>query len=284
MYSYLSLLSAIIVYASLTIHAVSTANSLQNICPTMVVETKNGTCPNGTSFNIITEYEKPEGEWRIDFTELRVQGLNTPDQVINYIAQRSASGSPCIYQRKVSKDICCKGWGGTSCNEPICTIACVNGQCTAPYTCSCTAGYAGEGCQYSLSDPRLVQCYRESLCLNTSMISSELMSISYCCGSKSGTATKTVGGTCSLCTDTVAETTNVTLPLQPTLNYATCVLWGRDHIRTFDGFIYDFQGACQYKLTSTNNWEIDIQTDNCDRWETCKKTLSITLGGFRVVA
>ncbi|CAF3426792.1 unnamed protein product [Rotaria socialis] len=284
MYSYLSLLSAIIVYASLTVHAVLAQNSVQNVCPTIVVETKNGTCPNGTSFNIISEYEKPAGDWRIDFNDLRAQGLNTPDQVLNYIEQRSASGSPCLYQRKVSKDICCNGWAGTSCNEPICTVACVNGQCTAPDTCSCNDGYAGEGCQYSLNDPRLVQCFRGSQCANTSMISNELMSISYCCGSKSGTATKSADSACTLCTDTKADTTNVTLPLARTLNYATCVLWGRDHIRTFDGFLYDFQGSCQYKLTGTNNWEIDIQSENCDRWETCKKTLTITLGGFRVVA
>ena len=42
--------------------------------------------------------------------------------------------------------------------------------------------------------------------------------------------------------------------------------------------------SCQYKLTGTNTWEIDVQFSNCDQWKTCKKTLSITLGGFRVVA
>lgn len=45
-------------------------------------------------------------------------------------------------------------------------------------------------------------------------------------------------------------------------------------------FIY----SCQYKLTGTSSWEIDVQYVNCDQWTTCKKILSITFGGFRVIA
>ena len=39
------------------------------------------------------------------------------------------------------------------------------------------------------------------------------------------------------------EIANVTSQMRRTVNYATCVLWGRDHIRTFDGLPYDFQGT-----------------------------------------
>jgi len=42
--------------------------------------------------------------------------------------------------------------------------------------------------------------------------------------------------------------------------------------------------SCQYKLTGTNSWEIDVQTINCDQWSTCKKKLTITLGGFNIIA
>ena len=45
-----------------------------------------------------------------------------------------------------------------------------------------------------------------------------------------------------------------------------------------------FIHSCQYKLTGTNGWQIDVKTANCDQWSTCKKTLSITLGGFNIVA
>lgn len=51
----------------------------------------------------------------------------------------------------MQQDACCEGWTGTSCDVPICTLACVNGQCTAPDTCLCNTGYAGEACQYTQS-------------------------------------------------------------------------------------------------------------------------------------
>lgn len=38
-----------------------------NVCSTTVVETKNDTCPDGSTFSIMGEYEKPAGSWRIDF-------------------------------------------------------------------------------------------------------------------------------------------------------------------------------------------------------------------------
>lgn len=48
----------------------------------------------------------------------------------------------------MQKDTCCAGWTGISCNVPACTIPCDKGQCTAPDTCTCNTGYAGEACQY----------------------------------------------------------------------------------------------------------------------------------------
>ena len=53
--------------------------------------------------------------------------------------------------RQVQKEACCEGWTGASCTDPICKIACVNGKCVAPDTCSCEPGYAGEACQFSQS-------------------------------------------------------------------------------------------------------------------------------------
>jgi hypothetical protein len=45
-----------------------------------------------------------------------------------------------------------------------------------------------------------------------------------------------------------------------------------------------FINSCEYKLTGINSWQIDVQSVNCDQWSTCKKILSITLGGFNVIA
>ena len=38
-----------------------------NKCSMTVVETKNDICPNASTFNIMTEYDKPADAWRIDF-------------------------------------------------------------------------------------------------------------------------------------------------------------------------------------------------------------------------
>lgn len=69
------------------------------------------------------------------------------------------------------------------------------------------------------------------------------MSISYCCGNRAGVATSSADGTCTLCSASDEEIANAASQAHRTLNYATCVLWGRDHFRTFDGLIYDFHGV-----------------------------------------
>lgn len=45
-----------------------------------------------------------------------------------------------------------------------------------------------------------------------------------------------------------------------------------------------FRYSCQYKLTGTNSWQIDVQSLNCDQWSTCRKNLTITFGGYNIVA
>ena len=94
-----------------------------------------------------------------------------------------------------------------------------------------------------LGDSRLVECYRRTDCSAPSRIGNQTMSMGYCCGNQAGSATASADGTCTPCTATVEEVANATSKGVRTLNYATCVLWGRDHIRTFDGLSYDFQGS-----------------------------------------
>ncbi|CAF3508414.1 unnamed protein product [Didymodactylos carnosus] len=214
----------------------------------------------------------------------RSLGLITAEQVLNEIKARASNQTLCPYYRTVLRQDCCKGWSGTNCTEPICTIKCVNGKCTSPEKCACNKGYAGEGCQYRAGDPRLVQCYRKSNCSSSSKISDVLVSIEYCCANQGGIASASTQGSCTLCALTEAEIANITrTSAEKTLPYATCVLWGRDHFRTFDGLVYDFQGTCQYKLAGTVNWEIDLQIENCDQWDTCVKQISSTFGEHRIV-
>jgi hypothetical protein len=69
------------------------------------------------------------------------------------------------------------------------------------------------------------------------------MSISYCCGNQAGVAATSSDGSCTLCSVSDEEIANATSQVHRVLNYATCVLWGLDHFRTFDGLMYDFQGV-----------------------------------------
>lgn len=93
-------------------------------------------------------------------------------------------------------------------------------------------------------DPQLVQCFRRADCSAASRISNATVSLGYCCGVLAGTAASSAGGSCTPCTATDDDLANATITQAPRkLNFATCVLWGRDHIRTFDGLMYDFQGA-----------------------------------------
>ena len=94
-----------------------------------------------------------------------------------------------------------------------------------------------------LVDPRLVQCFRRSDCSVSSRISNKSVSLSYCCGDQAGVAVISADGTCKPCGASDEEIANVSLKIHQTLNYATCILWGRDHIRTFDGLFYEFIGA-----------------------------------------
>lgn len=94
-----------------------------------------------------------------------------------------------------------------------------------------------------VDDPRLVQCFRKSDCSGSSLIGNESMSISHCCESQAGVAISSADGSCKSCSENGEDNANVTGQVHRKLPYATCVLWGRDHVRTFDGLIYDFQGS-----------------------------------------
>lgn len=66
--------------------------------------------------------------------------------------------------------------------------------------------------------------------------------------------------------------------------FATCVLWGLFHYRTFDGTSFDFTGNCNYKLGSTQSWQVNVNPINCTNWKKCSKKLSMLFGPVNVTA
>jgi len=68
------------------------------------------------------------------------------------------------------------------------------------------------------------------------------------------------------------------------LPFATCVLWGLFHYRTFDGTPFEFTGSCNYKLSGTQSWQVNVQPNGCTNWNTCSKQLSMLFGTVNVTA
>lgn len=68
------------------------------------------------------------------------------------------------------------------------------------------------------------------------------------------------------------------------LQYATCVLWGLFHYRTFDGTQFEFPGTCNYELAGTQTWQVNVQPIHCTSWKKCVKKLSMLFGSVNVTA
>ncbi|CAF1170552.1 unnamed protein product, partial [Didymodactylos carnosus] len=84
--------------------------------------------------------------------------------------------------------------------------------------------------------------------------------------------------------DQIANGNSSQLADNSPLPFATCVLWGLFHYRTFDGTHFEFTGGCKYKLSGTRSWQVNFEPQNCSRYETCVKSLSMLFGSVTVVA
>jgi von Willebrand factor type D domain len=73
-------------------------------------------------------------------------------------------------------------------------------------------------------------------------------------------------------------------PNDEPLPFATCVLWGLFHYRTFDGSQFDFTGSCNYKLGGTQSWQVNVQPIGCTSWKKCSKQLTMLFGSVNVTA
>jgi hypothetical protein len=60
----------------LSLDSVAAQTKSANVCSTTTVETKNDTCPDASTFDVLKEYEKPASAWRIDFSVSSVTDLS----------------------------------------------------------------------------------------------------------------------------------------------------------------------------------------------------------------
>lgn len=56
------------------------------------------------------------------------------------------------------------------------------------------------------------------------------------------------------------------------LGFATCLNFGPNYYRTFDGLEYVFGGRCTYLLARQEGiWSVEMEVKNCDNFDTCRK-------------
>ncbi|CAF4176668.1 unnamed protein product [Rotaria socialis] len=100
------------------------------------------------------------------------------------------------------------------------------------------------------------------------------MNVSKCCSNWTGSNCDQVATS----NDTLTSNDNEPLP------FATCVLWGLFHYRTFDNTQFEFIGSCNYKLSGTQSWQVNVRPIQCNNWKTCSKQLSMLFGPVNVTA
>ncbi|XP_071944579.1 SCO-spondin-like [Antedon mediterranea] len=122
---------------------------------------------------------------------------------------------------------------------------------------TCCEGYRGELCTIPICS---LPCENGGICLEPN---------------KCDCPTNFFGDQCNL-----LEPENVTSTTESLLPFATCVFWGTEHFRTFDGLRYNFLGGCEYILAADidETWSVLVRNIDCTDPLLCRKRLTIQLG------
>jgi hypothetical protein len=120
-----------------------------HLCKNKVKENALLQCPNPDTFNIENELTKSESEFKLDFLAFKSLGIQSSFSLLNEIKNRYDTQSTCPFIKTTIQNVCCQGWSGPNCTEPICINSCQNnGQCVSPDVCDCVSPYSGEYCQF----------------------------------------------------------------------------------------------------------------------------------------
>lgn len=57
------------------------------------------------------------------------------------------------------------------------------------------------------------------------------------------------------------------------LGFSTCLNFGNNYWRTFDGVEYEYNGLCKYVLAKspTHMWHVNVKMVDCELFSTCRK-------------
>ncbi|XP_021363866.1 SCO-spondin-like [Mizuhopecten yessoensis] len=197
----------------------------------------------------------------------------------------------CIYKRKeyVKVKKCCKGWiPENKCDIPTCQFPCENeGKCTDVDTCTCTEGWSGYLCQDEKLKPGTNEMYcfenRECYGEKAAGYDNALVTADDCCNSGKAKSWGEYGSPmCNNC-DEIADDSNPLINQNTTLNYRTCLAFGKSYFRTFDGLEYLFEGECKYVLAQGQDWSIIIEPFECTSACDCYKKITVLYHGQQLV-
>ncbi|XP_067931666.1 mucin-2-like [Watersipora subatra] len=195
---------------------------------------------------------------------------------INDWSMRPASAPDCIFEKMESYEEygCCDGWEGDDCNIAICHPGCQNGGvCKQPSLCECPEGFVGYRCEDSISDvtDELQYCYQSKFCFGEKANdnSPALLSMIDCCLLNQGASWGVTGLSCTPCIGP-----NV-IEKEENIGFSTCLNYGKNYWRTFDGLEYRFGGLCKYVMAKTALWHVSISMINCHSFSTCRKELDM---------
>lgn len=181
------------------------------------------------------------------------------------------------------KTECCDGYSGNNCQNIVCFVSaggCQNGgTCVLPNVCQCAPNYMGVNCDEDINaiktTPGQQYCYSDDTCATKKpAFGSNRVTFNVCCAGGSGSFGYQKG--CMSCKAGVITKNSTVVDLVP---FDTCVSFGPNSYRTMDGKTFEYQGRCSYLLAGSVNptmkWWVQMSMVNCDKFDTCKKLVTM---------
>ena len=204
------------------------------------------------------------------------------------VYNKNLAPKTCYFYRKIDREVdgCCSGWtNGTSiCDTPVCGDGCKNGgSCLKPGVCECQSGYTGLACEdlaeYAAGDLRY--CYKGPTCHNSAKtLDGVPVSQEQCCNSPDAYSWGVGSISCMECIKTGASGV---ITQENSLNFRTCLNFGTNYYRTFDGLQFSFGGRCTYTMAMSEHWDVQMQVINCNLFDTCRKRITLVIGKEKIV-